>query len=73
MARKAQTVKDTATAQSTLAFIQARIAERQAQGLRLVVRDSKGNEHTLYPKDRATLAKWTQGFERKGYTICAAS
>lgn len=53
-------------------IIQAKIAERQSQGLCLIVQSPEGSVHTLYPKDKATKAQWIAGYTKKGWTICAS-
>lgn len=54
---------------STEDFLDAKIAERTAKNLKVVVLRPDGTLFTAYPKDAATKQRWLDAYARNGAIV----
>jgi hypothetical protein len=53
-------------------FLKAKMAERTAKHLKIVILREDGTLFTSYPKDQATKQRWLDNYTRKGIVVVEA-
>ena len=51
------------------AFLKAKITERVAQHLKIIILHEDGTPCAVYPKDQATKQRWLTNYARKGVVV----